>query len=535
MQAALYVRVSTEEQAEKGYSLASQLEACRKRASQMAAEIVAEFTDSRSGASLDRAGLNNLRNLVAQGTVDLVIIYDPDRLARNLSHQLLLTEEFERAGAKLDFVNFEWKNTPEGKLFYSLRGAIAEYEKEKIRERTARGRRQKARQGGIMSVPNAYGYEWDKSSKTLRIVDKEADTVRRIFDLYVNYGKGSEQICRYLASEGVPPKKSDCWHRGTVLRIIKNEMYCGVFYQNRRSSENGKKTYRPRNEWIPVPVPSIVSREIWEAAQRITVANRLNHIRNVRHDYLLSGILYCWCGSRMSAGQTSNQRIRYYACQRKFPWRHPVGKSIDESASGCPSRYVRQDQADQIVWARLANRLANPDLFVAELRGRRLDPCEIQRTESRVSEIESHIENARTRRFKIARLAVDDRITESEAEHLLRDEKTRISTLEVELHEAKATLVSLQHDFQSVATMYEVAKDLSRRMSTPETLTSEQKRRLVRLLIERVVVQQNGDLIVYGAFPVDPDGLTDVCPRYTLEGNGGPQGQPRTDPGGLSG
>ena len=150
VRAAIYVRVSSEEQAQHGYSLDAQRHACRIRAQQLGATTMVEFADEGvPGTILERPGLTKLRQAVMRRDVDVVVIYDPDRFARSLAHQLLVTDEIERAKIRLDFVNFEWQNTPEGKLFYAMRGAFSEYEREKIRLRTSTGRIQKARQGKL--------------------------------------------------------------------------------------------------------------------------------------------------------------------------------------------------------------------------------------------------------------------------------------------------------------------------------------------------------------------------------------------------
>ncbi|MEG3067983.1 MAG: recombinase family protein [Syntrophaceticus schinkii] len=149
MRAAIYVRVSTEEQAVHGYSLAEQREACSQRAAELGAVEILLFADEgASGATLDRPGLDALREAVRMGTVNTLVLRDPDRLSRRLAHQLYLSEEFEKAGVQLEFLDFEWKTTPEGRLFYAIKGAIAEYEREKIRERVTRGKLQKPRGRG---------------------------------------------------------------------------------------------------------------------------------------------------------------------------------------------------------------------------------------------------------------------------------------------------------------------------------------------------------------------------------------------------
>ena len=139
MNAAVYARVSTDLQAEKGYSLQTQIDACTQKAKEMGAVAIKTYVDDGySGSYLERPALDKLRDALDAKLYDMVVIYDQDRLSRTLSHQLLLTEEIEKSGAQLVFVSSEYKRTPEGILFYQIKGAFSAYEKEKIRERMMR-------------------------------------------------------------------------------------------------------------------------------------------------------------------------------------------------------------------------------------------------------------------------------------------------------------------------------------------------------------------------------------------------------------
>jgi site-specific DNA recombinase len=137
----LYARVSTEEQAER-YGLTSQVTELRAWAAQRGDEVVAEFLDEgASGTELHRPALARLREALRLRVMDGVLVHDPDRLARKLAHQLLLTEEIERAGVRLEYLTTPRSDTPESRLLEHIKGVVAEYEREKIKERTRRGRR----------------------------------------------------------------------------------------------------------------------------------------------------------------------------------------------------------------------------------------------------------------------------------------------------------------------------------------------------------------------------------------------------------
>lgn len=204
---AIYVRVSTEEQAQKGYSIESQIALCKEKAK--TDEVLEYIDDGFSGEFLDRPALSRLREDLKAGLIDEVICYDPDRLSRKLMNQLIISEEIEKH-AKLTFVNHDYQKTPEGMLFYQMRGAIAEYEKAKINERMSSGRRRKALQGKVVRNPFMYGYDYNKEEGKLEINEKEAEIVRLIFDLFTRPNdkvQGINGIANYLTEMKIPTKK----------------------------------------------------------------------------------------------------------------------------------------------------------------------------------------------------------------------------------------------------------------------------------------------------------------------------------------
>jgi hypothetical protein len=125
--AAVYARVSTEDQG-KGFSIPTQLEACQKLAAQEGYTVPEGYVlidEGISGTTMDRPALRKLRDLVNTKAIAAATVIDPDRLSRNLGHQLLLAEEFERAGVKLLIVSHPMEAGPEGWMFFQMRGAAA--------------------------------------------------------------------------------------------------------------------------------------------------------------------------------------------------------------------------------------------------------------------------------------------------------------------------------------------------------------------------------------------------------------------------
>jgi site-specific DNA recombinase len=152
--AILYARVSTDEQARSGYSLAQQLEALREYASREGYEVLEEVVDpGQSGASLERPGMDRVRDLVAGGGVSVVLAQDRDRFAREPAYHYLLRREFEEHGTKIRAMNDRGDDSPEGELTDGILDQLAKYERAKITERSRRGKLRKAREGN----PHAHG------------------------------------------------------------------------------------------------------------------------------------------------------------------------------------------------------------------------------------------------------------------------------------------------------------------------------------------------------------------------------------------
>src|SRR3712207_4009211 len=150
--AILYARVSTDEQARSGYSLAQQLEALREYALREGYEVLEEVQDpGQSGASLERPGMDRVRDLVAAGGVSVVLAQDRDRFAREPAYHYLLKREFEEHGTKIRALNDRGDDTPEGDLTDGILDQLAKFERAKTAERTRRGKREKVRQGKILA------------------------------------------------------------------------------------------------------------------------------------------------------------------------------------------------------------------------------------------------------------------------------------------------------------------------------------------------------------------------------------------------
>ena len=306
MRIAIYARVSTEEQARSGFSLGEQLRACRERAAALAPEPpprpgtgagapdVAEFVDDSSGELLERPGLQAALAWVRDRQAGCFVCLDPDRLARRLMHQLLVTDEIERLGCRLEFVQHAYQETAEGRLFYQMRGAIAEFEKAKILERTSRGQRGKIAAGGLPHVIRLYGYRFVKGAGKQALArealvpdPRESGWVRQVFAWSAEERLTPGEIAARLNQMGVPTKTGrGIWRSTQVQRILGHPVYgtgklalgkrdhrgIGVarrLSREQRAARGVKLAPRPRpvEQWRYVAVEPLVEHATWQAAQ----------------------------------------------------------------------------------------------------------------------------------------------------------------------------------------------------------------------------------------------------------------------------
>ena len=333
--------------------------------------LLESIRDTASGSSLDRPGVERLRLLLRQGSVDVVVAYAVDRLSRNQNHIGVLFDEVEQAGAPLQFVTEKFEDTAIGRFILAARAFISEVEREKIAERTMRGKAERARSGKIPqgTGKGCYGYTYDRETGTRTVASPQATVIRGIFSDFLS-GVPIVSITNHLNDAGVLTFSGSKWYPVTIHNVLRNETYTGRTIYRRtsvsmiRDPKTGRKkrqvTRRDPSEWIEIhgATPMIIEPAIFEAAQRILDDPERRRRGRRLHIYFLSGRIKCFkCGKAM-VGQTLQGRYRYYRCRRAF-----AGPKHDR----CPTVYVRADGLEQSVREEAARVLANPGLVLAEV------------------------------------------------------------------------------------------------------------------------------------------------------------------------
>src|SRR5208283_3014589 len=188
---AIYARVSSEQQRE-AHTIASQTASLIEFAKSHDLEVPQEWVfedDGYSGATLERPGLERVRDLAAEGQIQVVLAYAPDRLSRKYAYQILLIEELARNGVETLFIKAPQGSSAEDQLLVQFQGMIAEYERAQILERSRRGKRHRARSGEVSVMSGApYGYRYvrksDEAPAAYVVLEAEARVVERIYEMY---------------------------------------------------------------------------------------------------------------------------------------------------------------------------------------------------------------------------------------------------------------------------------------------------------------------------------------------------------------
>src|SRR6202043_2067671 len=234
--AAIYARVSSEQQREEN-TIASQTASLIEFANQHELEVPKEWVfedEGYSGATLERPGLERVRDLAAEGQIQFVLAYSPDRLSRKYAYQILLIEELARNGVETIFVKAPQGASAEDQLLVQFQGMISEYERAQILERSRRGKRHRAQSGEVSVMSGApYGYRYirktDEAPAAYAVIDVEAQVVQRVYEMYTVDGLSIGAIARRLNVEGVPTRKqTGRWERSVVWAMLRNPAYRGT-------------------------------------------------------------------------------------------------------------------------------------------------------------------------------------------------------------------------------------------------------------------------------------------------------------------
>src|SRR4051794_11092105 len=504
MRIAIYVRVSTQRQAQT-QTIEQQIDRLRAHLQTQGwplPEANVFRDDGYSGASLKRPGLDRLRDRAAQASFDTIFITDPDRLARNYVHQVLLLEELQKHGCRVEFLDRPMSQDPHDQLLLQIRGAVAEYERTLIAERMRRGRQRQFEAGKMLPWTRApYGYRMavDRPRDPSGVYQDptEAAVVAEMFAWYLEGRHTLHGLVDHLHELGVPsPSGKPHWSGPSVRGILRNPVYTGRVYANRtrcrvaqvrRSATHpiggpqGTATPLPEREWIEVgAVPAVVTREQFDHVQAKLAANQSFSARNNKvGTYLLRSLVSCGgCGLACLARRLP-PRNSYYVCTGKSrAARHRNG-------STCESRYVPSQAIDDLVWEDLCDLLRHPAAVAEAFRLASVGAWHPQEFQAR---------RDRLRQGKASLAQQLERLTEAYLGGVIplpeyERRRNEIGARDASLAEQERRLSGEADRLNETVGLAASLEAFCERVSAGlEAATFDQRRQLVELLIDRVVV-----------------------------------------------
>ncbi|HET9116031.1 MAG TPA: recombinase family protein [Gaiellaceae bacterium] len=533
--AAIYARVSTDNQRAQG-TIGSQVDELRELAAARGLAVGSELVfcdEGISGATLVRPALERLRDGAAEGSFEVVLCHSPDRLSRRYAYQVLLLEEFARAGVEIVFaLEGERAETPEGELLRQMQGMIAEYERAQIAERTRRGRLHRARSGSAAVLGRApYGFRYVRRSEHadayFEIDEVKASVVREVFRRYAHGGQTLAAIADWLNETETPtttPGKT--WHPSTVRGMLVNPAYRGeaAFGKTRVTGARGKatrqarqrgarqsltpqRTSAPEDDWTMIAVPAIIDVDTFALARaRLEQGVRFAQ-RNARKPSLLRGLLVCReCGYAWHRVQKGKQSKRaFYQCG---------SRCLRTAERRCNSTPVRAEELDQLVWGEITRLLCEPDLVHAEIDRRLRSMRETDPAARRGETLTAELIRAERAISRLVDAYQDEQIT-------LDELRTRMPELRRREQALRAERDAIEADIEDAANYLKLAETIesftSRLTRGLDDMGTDEQARVLRLLVRDVLVGGAGETVtIRHSIPLPSGGTDPGSPLHTV-------------------
>lgn len=514
--AAIYARVSSDRQERAGTinSQVAQLQALAAADGHTLTNAELFIDDGVSGTTLLRPALERLRDRVFEGIIEVIYVLSPDRLARRYAYQVLLLDEFARRGAQVRFVQGPNGDSPEDELLVQVQGVIAEYERAKILERSRRGKVHKARTGSVSVLAAApYGYRYisarDGGAAQFQIDLEGARTVRRVFDEFTNDLQSIRGIGLGLKADGIPMAKGGLrWGTSSVFRMLTNPAYKGqAGYGKSRAGPrqapraghgraevprhaNSSAVQLPKEQWISIPVPPLVSEATFDRAQELLARNHQLPCRTKRlRAFLVSGLTLCSeCGYAVTGiGGSSTCKYRYYHC----------GGTSGANFGGtpvCTMPMVRGDLLDDHVWQAVKTTLQDPHRVLAEWTRRNEDETSGQHAQTALTDAQRILAANRQVLVRLQDAYEQQALTLDELRERSERIRDKIARSESEVANARAE-VHTHNEIRLLGGQVErFAEQVRDRM---DEMSFEERQKVVRVLIARVEIGRQGVTVVF--------------------------------------
>ena len=493
--AAIYARVSDKSQdGEDKTSISEQTGEMEAYCESKGLTITARYQEVGRGWSKKRPEFQRMLADARKGRFDTIVCWKSDRLSRGMYPAAALMEVVEAHQIRLEAV----MDAIDMKTF-GLMAAIGKIELDNFRERSTMGKRGTAKQGRVPTGGLPYGYRIGDDGRP-EVVEEQAEVVRRIFDMYVNEGMGSPSIAVRLTDEGIPTQTGKLlWRQSYIHYVLANATYTGTWVYGKErhiSTEDGTKSYdQPRDTWIEVPVPPLVDEETWGRAQKLKKQRSRTAGRNTKLLYLLQHLLKCGeCGHNFHAKST--WRTTNVRNGKKYRYDLPVPRRYYK-CNGMQSLRLRCRERHYIRAERL---LQNPDLIVAGIDT--LDSQEGGGLEEEIAQAERDLRSIQMEEDRAIRLFVSGKITEAQLDHQRKFITERLESARAKLDEYRAREASGTEKRRLMETVLTWARNVGQGI---DELTDVQRKELLQMVVEQVVIDRDNNVDITLAIPIDDD------------------------------
>lgn len=459
MRAAIYTRVSTDRQAEEGFSLEAQQDILMDVLDRKQLQLYKVYSDPGiSGGSFKRPGVQSMIKDMKEKRFDTILIHKLDRLSRNLGDLYNFIDMINRLDVRLIIAaqGSEEIDTrsPMGKAFLFFSGIWAQIYLENLREETLKGLIKKTKDGGKHMSNTPLGYEFD-AQYNLMIVEDEAELIRTVFRKYLE-GVGVTKIARDMNNFSTG-KRGGKWDSKRVRTIISNPTYAGY---NHFKPEHWPEDQRIVREGTH---EAIVSREDYAKAQQYVQRRSTGHMSKRSFDYAYSGIVRCSsCGANYVGNSTvqNGKTYKSYRCYNQY-----VHKS-------CESPSISERALNQIVLER----------FLIEDEG--LHPKKIEKKEKRDMQKEVEISNKRRKNWMMA--LGDGKLSPDDYAMMIEEEEKRMSEIYAKIREDDAI-------YEPELTTDEIKQTMLQLRENWEYIDDDLQKQAIQSMFRKVVIHKEKD------------------------------------------
>ena len=502
--AAIYARVSDKSQdTEDKTSISEQIGEMEAYCEGKGLTITARYQEVGRGWSKKRPEFQRMLADAKKGRFDTIVCWKSDRLSRGMYPAAALMEVVEahqiRLGAVMDAIDMKT---------FGLMAAIGKIELDNFRERATLGKRGTAKQGRVPTGSLPYGYRSGEDGRP-EVVEEQAEVVRRIFQMYLHEGIGSSSIAVRLTDEGIPTQTGKLlWRQPYIHYVLANATYTGTWVYGKErhiSTEEGTKVHeQPEDTWIEIPVPQIIDAETWERAQALKKQRSRRAKRNTKVLYLLQHLLRCGqCGHNFHAKTTwSTTNVRggkKYRYALTTPRRYYMCNGTHSLRLRCRERpSIRAERLEEPVWNEVKRVLQNPGLIVAGIDS--LDSQESGGLEAEIAQAERDLRSIQMEEDRAIRLFVSGKITEAQLDHQRRFITERLESARAKLDDYRARKAGGAEKRRLMEAVLAWAREVGKGL---DELTDEQRKELLRMVVDQVVIDRDNNVDITLAIPID--------------------------------